>query len=335
MELREGGGVARPRRTADERRAGREWARRSADRAVLKFSEELARTRDHLAVVEDALAVVAGCDEVGQRLRALLPALRKKLAGRAPTWLETLRRNVALHADAEGVDLATAGGAALKRAQKGPRLEARLAAERGSAMELSPDAAPFVPASFFAPGAWDVEQLADGDLRVSHGQLQEQEVFDGSEVPLVGGGSDGPVEEVAEASKKHQVMQGGGDFCDYAVDDDVVKDQSAAGAREVSDKRDAAIRDAGLVRLRPDLPVHVFPQSFIDRCGYDLGCRRCGDKPGNRRRRGPGRCSCRACGEPIMRGAEVRGCPNCRVTWHNSCISRFLDHEWDDSSSSS
>jgi len=158
MKLREGGGVARPRRTADERRAGREWARRSADRAVLKLSEELARVRAHLTVVEDALAEVAGCDEVGQRLRALLPALRKKLAGRAPTWLETLRRNVALHADAEGVDLETAGEAALKRAQKGPRLEARLAAERGSAGEgtrLSPDAAPFVPASFLAPAEED------------------------------------------------------------------------------------------------------------------------------------------------------------------------------------
>ena len=172
MKLREGGGVARPRRTADERRAGREWARRSADRAVLKLSEELARVRAHLTVVEDALAEVAGCDEVGQRLRALLPALRKKLAGRAPTWLETLRRNVALHADAEGVDLETAGEAALKRAQKGPRLEARLAAERGSAGEgtrLSPDAAPFVPASFLAPAEEDsaLDGVAD-DVTNSH-----------------------------------------------------------------------------------------------------------------------------------------------------------------------
>ncbi|CAK0841422.1 unnamed protein product [Prorocentrum cordatum] len=205
-------------RNADEWRAAREWARRSADRAVLKLSEEIARTRDHLAVVEDALAAVVGCNEVAPRLRALPPALRETLAGPAPTWLETLRRKVALHADADGVDVATAGEAALKRAQKGPRLEARLEAERGSAAvgaRLSPDAAPFVPASCFAPGAWDVEQLAAGDQRVASVQPQEQEAletehealgvqdgptFDGSGLPIVGGCSGAPCEGTAEVS---------------------------------------------------------------------------------------------------------------------------------------
>ncbi|CAK0818008.1 unnamed protein product, partial [Prorocentrum cordatum] len=61
----------------------------------------------------------------GQRVRALLPALLAKLEGRPPSWLEVLRRNVALHANAEGVDVSTACASVLRREQRGLRLEAR------------------------------------------------------------------------------------------------------------------------------------------------------------------------------------------------------------------
>ncbi|CAK0861533.1 unnamed protein product, partial [Prorocentrum cordatum] len=80
-----------------------------------------------------------------QRLRALLPALLAMLRGEPPTWLERLRRNVALHADASGIDVAAADAALLRQAQGGPRLEVRRDDVGRGAASFSADAAVFVP----------------------------------------------------------------------------------------------------------------------------------------------------------------------------------------------
>ncbi|CAK0799670.1 unnamed protein product [Prorocentrum cordatum] len=78
-----------------------------------------ARAHWHFAAAGAAFGAVAGCGEVGQRLRALLPALQAKLARRAPSWLDILRGCVAMHADADGIDVATAGATVRRRAQGG------------------------------------------------------------------------------------------------------------------------------------------------------------------------------------------------------------------------
>ena len=149
---REGAGDARPasgrhpgRCTAAERKARRAWARASADRAILKLSGEVDRLNGLLRAAEAALDVVVGDAEVSQRLRALLPALLAMLRGVPPTWLERLRRNVALHADASGIDVAAAGAAVLRQALSGPRLEARRGDVGRGADGLSADAVEFVP----------------------------------------------------------------------------------------------------------------------------------------------------------------------------------------------
>ena len=116
--------------------ADRGAARRSAREAArLRLAAELRSVRGRLEVAEEALGSLVDGSEAAQRVRALLPALLAKLEGRPPSWLESLRRNVALHASAEGVDVSTASASELRRVQHGPRLEARLgeAAEEGGA----------------------------------------------------------------------------------------------------------------------------------------------------------------------------------------------------------
>ncbi|CAK0873181.1 unnamed protein product, partial [Prorocentrum cordatum] len=157
-----------------ERKAAREWARRSTDRAVLKLSQEVRRLRGLVSVAEEALDAVAGCSEVAQRMRAVLPVLQAKLEGRAPTWLEVLRRNVAMHADASDIDVSIAGAAALRKAQHGQRLEVRITQEMETPevkeSVLSAAAEPFVPCAYFEC------DFHDGDFPV-----QEQVAADGSE----------------------------------------------------------------------------------------------------------------------------------------------------------
>ena len=66
------------------------------------LSDEVGRLRGFLAASEEALA---------QRLRALSPAPQARLARRVPTWLEALRLNGAMHADALDTDVPKAGDA--------------------------------------------------------------------------------------------------------------------------------------------------------------------------------------------------------------------------------
>ncbi|CAK0875313.1 unnamed protein product, partial [Prorocentrum cordatum] len=83
-------------------------ARWSADNAIARLSQELSRFCDSMEAAEMVLRSVVGSDEVAPRLQALLPTRQAKLAGREPSWLEALRRNAALHADAQGISVATA-----------------------------------------------------------------------------------------------------------------------------------------------------------------------------------------------------------------------------------
>ncbi|CAK0850621.1 unnamed protein product, partial [Prorocentrum cordatum] len=140
MAIRDGAECA-PRRTAQDRKAARLWAIRSADRAVSKLSEELGRIREQHTQLLDFVGALAGGDaELADRLLALAPALQDLLRGRLPSHVSVLRRNVALHSDASGVSIASAGVHALKSLQKGPRLECR---QEG--FVWNPEAPVFVP----------------------------------------------------------------------------------------------------------------------------------------------------------------------------------------------
>jgi hypothetical protein len=68
--------------------------------------------------------------ELEAREAAARPALRELLAGQKPQHLNTLRRNVALHAEGDGGDILLAGPRALREAQRGPRLEQRRQEEK-------------------------------------------------------------------------------------------------------------------------------------------------------------------------------------------------------------
>ncbi|CAK0798896.1 unnamed protein product, partial [Prorocentrum cordatum] len=140
------------------------------------LSQEVRRLRGLVSAAEEALDAVAGCSEVAQRLRAVLPLLQAKLEGRAPTWPEVLRRNVAMHADASDIDVSIAGAAALRKAQHGPRLEVRITqkmetpeAPLGQSAGLLDDTV--VVPSDLAAGLWEVFEPLP----------QEQVVADGSE----------------------------------------------------------------------------------------------------------------------------------------------------------
>ncbi|CAK0811376.1 unnamed protein product, partial [Prorocentrum cordatum] len=115
------------RAAAGRARRGAAGARASADRLVKRLAGQLVQAEARLAVAEETLSVLVGGSEAAQRVQALLPALQAKLDGRVPEWIDVLRGNVGLRADAVGVDVATATADAqeLRRAQRGPRLEAR------------------------------------------------------------------------------------------------------------------------------------------------------------------------------------------------------------------
>ena len=85
-------------------------ARDAADLLVKRLTKEVDALKSQVAVAEQAIDVILGDDEVAVRVRALLPALTALVAGRPPSWIDRIRRNVALHAEAEGIDLVKASG---------------------------------------------------------------------------------------------------------------------------------------------------------------------------------------------------------------------------------
>ncbi|CAK0838929.1 unnamed protein product, partial [Prorocentrum cordatum] len=193
-------------RSAAQRAAGRQWAKWSADNAVRRLTGELGRTRARLEAAEQALGAVIGDDEVAHRLQAMLPALQATLGGWTPSWLERLRRNVALHAEAQGMDIVAASAAELRSAQRGPRLERRAAADGA----LRADAPPFVPLGPIGAGApgggvphtpHDANQLL-ADLIAYAAPMQEALLGEGcqhaqtdgidTELEAADGGSGGP-----------------------------------------------------------------------------------------------------------------------------------------------
>ena len=124
--LREGDGVDRPyRRTPAARRAAKQWARHSADRAIVKLSEELARVRGAHGHLVHCVAAIFDNPELADRVLALVPHLLSLLRGEVPLLSDVRMRNVALHADAGGASVAFASDKQAKGFQKGPRLESR------------------------------------------------------------------------------------------------------------------------------------------------------------------------------------------------------------------
>lgn len=77
-------------------------------------------------------ALGGGSHELGRRLLAVVPYLRALLAAQKPEREDKLRRNVALHSVASGVDLVQASGRQLRAAQRGPRLDALSEADRAA-----------------------------------------------------------------------------------------------------------------------------------------------------------------------------------------------------------
>ena len=112
---------ARPLRSAADRKESRRWARKSADRAVVKLSEELERVRAQLIAWQQAAAAAWRDPALADRLAAVAPALSALLAGRTPTPVDQLRRNVTLHAKASGV-ITAATAKELRKLQHGARL---------------------------------------------------------------------------------------------------------------------------------------------------------------------------------------------------------------------
>ncbi|CAK0842839.1 unnamed protein product, partial [Prorocentrum cordatum] len=164
---REGGGVARPRRSPGERKAARSWARHSADRAARKLSEELAPVESELDATAEALEGRMGGAEAAGRVRAILPAPTARAlswwalpgCGGAPPcprppWASRRRRPAT---------------AARRRARRGSR--PRGAAGGGAAfggggrLSLSADAVPLAPAVPFR--AWRVGGLAEPAFSVA------------------------------------------------------------------------------------------------------------------------------------------------------------------------
>ena len=140
-----GCGLAHPlRRSPADRKAGKLWARQSADRAVIKLSDELRhRVQADFEAIIGGLTTIFGCAELADRIVALSPALGEKLAGRVPSAAQAVRRNVALHSDARGVRVSTALVEQLRRLQNpGARLETRAEA---ASFSFNADALEFCP----------------------------------------------------------------------------------------------------------------------------------------------------------------------------------------------
>eukprot|EP00959_Pyramimonas_sp_CCMP1952_P323402 6767514-Pyramimonas_sp.AAC.1 len=132
-------------RSSSDRKRRREWAKLSADRAIIRLSEEVVRLRGQCERFREAIEALFGDPEFSDRVLALAPALLDLLHSRGKSKLSVLRRNVALHADAAGRTVADASEGDLKFMQKGCRLESR--ARNSSTSCFSP--------SIIFPGAWE------------------------------------------------------------------------------------------------------------------------------------------------------------------------------------
>ena len=114
------------RRSAGQRRAAIRRAADAADLAIARLQREVTLWKDRYEQVVAAL----GDSVVADRIIAMAPALHGMVQGQTVTGVPRLRRNVALHAEAGGLQVSTASASALRRAQKGPRLQS--VAVRGS-----------------------------------------------------------------------------------------------------------------------------------------------------------------------------------------------------------
>ena len=125
-----GGATGGRQETGTSRQQRRAWARISSDRLVQRLTAKVEELSAGLDAALEALDAVAECDGLADRLAACAPALVALLAGRSPTALQRLRRNVAMHAARVPGNLSSAPAAALRQAAKGPRLGAVVAADR-------------------------------------------------------------------------------------------------------------------------------------------------------------------------------------------------------------
>ena len=91
---------------------------------IKRLTQELDAARHKVTLLIDQVETLFGEPVVGARLAACAPALAALLAGRTPCDLDRLRRNVAMHAVADGVDVGTAGLGELRAAQRKVRLGA-------------------------------------------------------------------------------------------------------------------------------------------------------------------------------------------------------------------
>ncbi|CAK0845939.1 unnamed protein product [Prorocentrum cordatum] len=141
---------------AAARTAARRRALESVDAGFSAAKAELQMKEVELREVAAALELTVGDSVTADLVRALLPALCALVRGETPDWLAVLRRNVALHAEAPAVaSIASAGPAALRKAQKGPRLGhgrgRRCAPQPGARTPLRSTAQPFCPAAVADP----------------------------------------------------------------------------------------------------------------------------------------------------------------------------------------
>ena len=146
-------GQMRPAWEAGQGLRGAAGARASADRLAARLQRERDQAVETLREAEEALTLIVGDSDVAARVRCMLPALLALAAGRTPTWLQRLRRNCGLHADAPGRQLLTASAAELRAFQHGPRLGS-------SAAELHADGNPQLPNSCLGK-VWTVCELDD------------------------------------------------------------------------------------------------------------------------------------------------------------------------------
>ncbi|CAK0884257.1 unnamed protein product [Prorocentrum cordatum] len=130
---------------SSSRASRRSRARVSADRLVQRLSGKLDQLAAQAHLAEEALALIVGNSEVWARLRAVVLAVVALVRGEEPQWLDVLRRNVALHAGAEDIDVEHASATQLRRAQYGPRLEERRRSPSRQAARVRAEAPEFVP----------------------------------------------------------------------------------------------------------------------------------------------------------------------------------------------
>jgi len=245
------------RRSRAERTAARRRAQDACDRGLEAARAEAEALRAELGECHsrlDALGRALGDGAVARRLAAVAPALAALLEGFMPTVSDKLRRDVALHSAAEGLDVVSASTRQLRAARRGPRLggPGRAVPQEGKAIEVEfcvavpvvrlppvlaaeaprpergpvqmrPEAAPFWPRR--PPGCWAMLEPARVDVllaalgvepavEVADGTVWQ--VTDGSDLPA---GSGHKLEGMAECMRKYgsaldEAERGG--LCEHA-----------------------------------------------------------------------------------------------------------------------